>query len=54
LDPQSTASLQKDIAKGHESEIQGQLFDMIDLGRQVGATIPTYDIVEQKFLSFRK
>ena len=26
LDPDSTASMQKDIAKGHESEIQGLLF----------------------------
>ncbi|NCA78940.1 MAG: 2-dehydropantoate 2-reductase [Sphingobacteriia bacterium] len=53
LDPKSTASMQKDIARGHESEIKGQLFDIIDLGRKEGVKIPTYDMVEQKFLSFR-
>mgnify|MGYP000659379796 CR=1 FL=1 len=36
LDPDSTASMQKDIAKGHESEIQGLLFDMIALGEKDG------------------
>lgn len=36
LDSASTASLQKDIARGHESEIQGQLFDMIELGEKLG------------------
>ena len=27
--------MQKDIAKGHESEIQGLLFDMIALGEKM-------------------
>lgn len=49
LDPESTASMQKDIAKGHESEIQGLLFDMIDLGKKMGVDMPTYHKVEQKF-----
>ena len=29
LAPESTASMQKDMAKGHQSEVQGLLFDMI-------------------------
>lgn len=49
LDPNSTASLQKDIARGHESEIQGQLFDMIELGEKLGVDMPTYHKVAQKF-----
>ena len=49
LDPQSTASLQKDIARGHESEIQGQLFDFIELGERLGVDMPTYRKVEKKF-----
>lgn len=48
LDPESTASLQKDIAKGKESEIQGLLFDMIDMGKQHGIDMPTYNIVKLK------
>lgn len=49
LDPHSTASMQKDIARGHESEIQGMLFDMIELGERLGINLPTYHKVAQKF-----
>lgn len=49
LDPHSTASMQKDIARGHESEIQGLLFDMIALGERLGVDMPTYHKVAQKF-----
>ena len=49
LDPESTASMQKDIARGHESEIQGQLFDMIALGEKLGVDLPTYYKVAKKF-----
>ena len=47
LDPDSTASMQKDIAKGHESEIQGLLFDMIALGEKMDVDMPTYRKVAQ-------
>lgn len=49
LDPHSTASMQKDIARGHESEIQGLLFDLIDLGERLGVDLPTYHKVALKF-----
>lgn len=49
LDPQSTASLQKDLNRGHESEIQGQLFDLIDAARAHGVPTPTYDRIARKF-----
>ncbi|MGI6218405.1 MAG: ketopantoate reductase family protein [Bacteroidaceae bacterium] len=49
LDPMSTASLQKDLNRGHESEIQGQLFDLIDAARAHGVETPTYDRVARKF-----
>ncbi len=49
LDPQSTASMQKDLARGHESEIQGQLFDLIEAAEQNGIDIPTYRMIEKKF-----
>jgi 2-dehydropantoate 2-reductase len=35
LDPESTASMQKDLARGHESEIQGLLFDMITAAEDI-------------------
>lgn len=49
LDPHSTASLQKDIARGHQSEIQGQLFDLLALGEQLGVDMPVYRQVAAKF-----
>lgn len=49
LDPHSTASLQKDLKAGHESEIQGQLFDIIDRARTLGISTPVYDTVATRF-----
>ena len=49
LDPESTASMQKDLARGHESEIQGLLFDMITAAEEQGIDIPTYRMVAEKF-----
>lgn len=49
LDPESTASMQKDLARGHESEIQGLLFDMIAAAEAQGIDIPTYRQVVEKF-----
>lgn len=53
LDPHSTASMQKDIAKGHQSEIQGMLFDMIKLGEELGTDLTTYHQVAAKFSHLR-
>jgi len=49
LAPESTASMQKDLARGQDSEIQGLLFDLIDMAHQHGVATPTYDMVAQKF-----
>lgn len=49
LAPESTASMQKDIERGHESEIQGLLFDMITAAEAQGIDIPTYREVAKKF-----
>lgn len=49
LAPESTASMQKDLARGHNSEIQGLLFDMIDLAHEYGIDTPTYNMVAEKF-----
>ena len=50
LDPHSTASMQKDLARGHESEVQGLLFDLIDAAEAQDVDIPTYRRVAQKFI----
>lgn len=49
LDPHSTASMQKDLAKGHQSEIQGMLFDVIKLGEELETDLTTYRKVAAKF-----
>ena len=49
LAPESTASMQKDMAKGHESEVQGLLFDMITAAEEQGIEVPTYRMVAEKF-----
>ena len=49
LAPESTASMQKDLAKGHESEVQGLLFDMISEAKKQGIETPTYRMVSEKF-----
>lgn len=49
LAPESTASMQKDMARGHESEVQGLLFDMIAAAEEQGINMPTYRMVAQKF-----
>jgi 2-dehydropantoate 2-reductase len=52
LDPHSTASMQKDMARGHESEVQGLLFDMIRMAEEQGVEVPTYRRVADKFVTF--
>jgi 2-dehydropantoate 2-reductase len=49
LEPETTASMQKDLANGHQSEIQGILFDMIELGEKFDIELPTYQKVAAKF-----
>lgn len=49
LAPESTASMQKDMAKGHQSEVQGLLFDMIAAAEEQGIEVPTYRMVAKKF-----
>ena len=49
LDPHSTASMQKDLARGHQSEVQGMLFDLIEAAEAQGIDIPTYRMVAEKF-----
>ena len=49
LAPESTASMQKDMAKRHQSEVQGLLFDMITAAEEQGIEVPTYRMVAEKF-----
>ena len=47
--PENTSSLQKDLKRGHASEIQGQLFDLLNACRREGIPAPAYERVAEKF-----
>jgi 2-dehydropantoate 2-reductase len=49
LAPESTASMQKDIARGHRSEIGDLLFNMIQIAERCGVDTPVYRTVAEKF-----
>lgn len=51
--PNSTASMQRDIQQHHQSEIDGQLFAVADLGKKMGVDMPTYEKVCEKFKNLR-
>lgn len=52
LTPETTASMQKDMAKGHESEVQGLLFEVISAAEKHQIDVPTYRMVAEKFKKF--
>ena len=47
--PETTASLQKDIKKGGNSEIDGLVFEPVRLGRRYNVETPTFLAAAQKF-----
>lgn len=49
LTPDTTASMQKDIASGHQTEVQSLLFDIITTAKEQGVEVPTYCEVANKF-----
>ena len=52
--PDTTSSMQKDMSGQHQSEIDGQLFSMADLGHDLGLEMPVYDKVCAKFKTYRR
>lgn len=53
LNPEVTASMQRDISQNHISEIDGQLFAVAELGRKIGLEMPFYAKVCEKFKDLR-
>ena len=49
LAPTATASMQRDIRDGKQSEIDGLVFEVIRLGKQYGVETPVYEMVAEKF-----
>lgn len=49
LAPTASASMQRDIRQGKESEIDGLVFEVVRLGKQYGVPLPAYERVAKKF-----
>lgn len=49
LAPTATASMQRDIRDGKQSEIDGLIFEVIRLGKQYGVETPVYEMIAEKF-----
>lgn len=46
--PTATTSMQRDIAEGHQSEIDGLIYEVVRLGKQYGVAVPTYTKVAEE------
>jgi len=49
LTPDTTASMQKDMAAGRKCEMDGLVFQVIRLGKSLGITTPVYDKIGKHF-----
>lgn len=49
LAPTATASMQRDIRDGKQSEIDGLIFEVIRLGKKYGVETPVYEMIAEKF-----
>lgn len=47
--PDTTASLQKDLKKGGQSEIDGFIFEVVRLAKKAGITVPQYEKIARHF-----
>lgn len=49
LAPTATASMQRDIRDGKQSEIDGLIFEVIRLGQKYNVSTPVYEMIAEKF-----
>lgn len=49
LSPSASASMQRDLKKGGDSEIDGLIFEVVRMGRKYGVDVPAYERVSEKF-----
>ncbi|MDD3162255.1 MAG: 2-dehydropantoate 2-reductase [Bacteroidales bacterium] len=49
LAPTASASMQRDMRQGKESEIDGLVFEVVRMGKQYGVQLPVYEKVAKKF-----
>lgn len=49
LAPDCTASMQKDLKKGGQTEMDGLIFEMVRMGERYGVPVPNYERIARKF-----
>lgn len=49
MPPASTVSLLRDVQTGHEAEIDGQIFNVVRMGKELCVPVPTYEKIAAKF-----
>lgn len=52
LSPDSTTSMQRDIAAGRPSELDGLLFEVLRMGEQYGIDLPCYRMASEKLVRY--
>ncbi len=48
--PECTASMQRDLKRGGDSEIDGLIFEVVRMGQRYGVSVPNYEEIASKFL----
>lgn len=49
MTPDTTASMQKDLKKGNQSEIDGLIFEVIRMAKVKNLSVPAYELVAKHF-----
>lgn len=49
LSPQTSTSMQRDLKKGKNSEMDGLIFEVVRMGRQYDVNVPVYNTIAEKF-----
>lgn len=49
LAPTATASMQRDIRDGKESELDGLVFEVVRMGKRLGVDVPVYEEISKRF-----
>lgn len=52
LNPTASTSMQRDIAQGKKSEIDGLIFEVVRMGEKYGVPVQTYKKIAEKFIKY--
>ena len=53
IDPMMTTSMQRDLAEGKESEIDGQIFEVVRLADKYGLELPEYRKIAEALIEYQ-